>query len=612
MDGGDERLSSPVLVYDRIEQNVRDTRLLTGLFVLFVLPAMAFLVEYGVVWLLMLSPAVLDKGLSEQQLIRACLFLGSVILLGMLVMAVLKYRSAAESALHAVGARPPSPEEAGFVRIVENLCIGAGLPVPCLHVVDSWLPNAFSVGFAPERASLVVTRGLLDLLDRPELEGVIAHELSHIGNRDSRLNTVLSAILRTMIIPFPIRVVLWLGILSSLPMFFSQFLYNIEAFNDFPPYVRLLIGMQTVLVVWALLWPWVGRFIQHLVSRRREFLADADAVLLTRYPEGLARALGKASSAIAAGGVSVKKCAGLANPAFSHLFLLTPITSWKLFDSHPPAGTRIGILAGMDTGIQQVVLNRARAAGTTYAESRDRLGKSNETALGDTNWLDNIPTMLSAALHGIRYGILSMAVFFALNGVLAIIVGVRFSVDAIRNSLLILSSIGYAVAGYSAARHFAPRRKIALLGTCFILYFIWMIVTVLFFMNLEKLGADLGGIIILGLSGGLILVFFGGAAGAMTQAALITRVFWRLLLSSRRSAQSSRASPWHTQQYRAVDEEIKPHRDLSQKSGSGLSAGHPVKCPSCGAIIADTDSMCAWCGYKPGLQRTQNSKKQNS
>ncbi|WP_153112144.1 M48 family metalloprotease [Propionivibrio limicola] len=332
MDGDESPVSCSVLVYDRIQENERATRLLVGLFVLFVLPAVAFLVEYGAIWLLMLSPVVLDKGVSEQQLIRVVVFLGGVIFLGLLAVAVIKYRKAAESTLHTVGARPPSADEAELLRTVENLCIGAGLPVPSVYVVDSWPPNAFSVGFSPERASLVVTRGLLDLLDRLELEGVVAHELSHIGNRDSRLNTVLSVMLRTMIVPLPIRAVLWLGFALSLPLYFFEFFYDGEFFGDFPSSARLLIGLQTVLVGWALVWPWVGRIIQHVLSRRREFLADADAVLLTRYPEGLIRALSKASGAIVAGGSLVKKCGFVANPAFSHLFLLTPVSSWPLFD----------------------------------------------------------------------------------------------------------------------------------------------------------------------------------------------------------------------------------------------------------------------------------------
>lgn len=619
-----EPFSSPVLVYDRIDQNVRDTRLLLGFFIVLVLPALAFLVEYGAVWLLMLSPAVMANLQSQQQMISMWFLMGGFILLGLLVFAAFRYFAAVESTLHTLGARPPLPEESEYVRTVENLCIGAGLPQPQLYVVDTWLPNAFSVGFRPESASLVVTRGLLDLLDRLELEGVIAHELSHIGNRDSRLNTVLSVMLRTMIIPLPIRIVLWLGIVLSVPLYFV----DAEMFSDFPPQARILIAVQSVLVIWALLWPWVGRLIQHAVSRRRELLADADAALLTRYPAGLARALSKAGSAIAVGGATaVRQSAGFAHPAFSHLFLLTPITTWELFDPHPPVGERVAALAGMDTTITPAELEQATAAGKTFTETRDFKPGSKDVGQDQTDWLDSLPGMLHAALRGIRYGMLAMVVFFVISGILPILMGARLSVDDIRNTLPIAASIGYAVAGYASARQFAPQRRLALLGCCFILYFVWMFAGASIAMMLERAAAGAQVPLLQWLLGSVALVVIGGLAGAAIQAAIVTGAIWSLLrrrparrpglqylmetedeLAARRITRPAPAT--HSPEVARTDINDKSEAVSTSNMQQPVSAQdephsptvptpeHRAPCPHCGAMMADTDTICVWCGQR--------------
>lgn len=627
MENPGKQVSSPVLVYDRIGQNTRETRLLVGLFTVFVLPAMAFLVQYAAAWLIMLSPGVLDKVVTQPQLIAVWIFMAGMILLGLFLLAFLKYRSAAESTLHLVGARPPSPEETGFVRTVENLCIGAGLPVPGLYVVDSWQPNAFSVGFSPERASLVVTTGLLRLLDRLELEGVIAHELSHIGNGDSRLNTTLAVMLRTMVIPLPIRIVLWLGLVMSIPLLVAPLFGGENLFSDFPPEARLLMGLQTVLVLWALLWPWVGRYVARVLAQRREFLADADAVLLTRYPEGLARALAKAASAVTSLWKMPRQARAFTNPALSHLFLLAPAGSSAWFDPHPPSDERIAVLAAMDAGIRADVLEEARAAGRVYAESPELLASPRPAA--PAGWPGALPAIIGSALVGIRNGSAAMAAYIVLNGILIMLLGARLSADEIQSSLLVAGSFAYAVGGYSAASHYAPQRKLALLGACVILYFGWMVAIVMILMRLEQAAPVPERSLFLSLAAALLLALAGGAAGAITQAAILGGVLWHLLqwrpvplLISERQHDRPKAAAQTVQATQAAEpalpaaeptppvaepapsaaEPVPPAAEAAGTHPAIPEPGHRIPCPHCGAMMADTDTRCVWCGYQHGEQ----------
>ena len=193
-------------------------------------------------------------------------------------------------------------------RIVENLSIGAGLPAPRLYVIESPAPNAFATGLDPGHASVIVTRGLLRLLDRGELEGVIAHDFSHIGNRDTRLNMMTAALAMTLRLPVTALHWLWNAIkkkLNGSPEEFRKTLglavYGIAlvplllTFAIFLPaefwsQLDFLGPVMLLLPVYVfILAPILAPRVSRTVSREREYLADADAVLLTRNPEALAR-----------------------------------------------------------------------------------------------------------------------------------------------------------------------------------------------------------------------------------------------------------------------------------------------------------------------------------
>lgn len=211
-------------------------------------------------------------------------------------------------------------------RLVENLCITAGLPIPKIYIIDDSAPNAFATGRDKEHAVVAVTSGLLQKLDRSELEGVIAHELSHVGNRDILLSTV---------------VVVLVGIVALLADYFRNFLWwGGGRRDDNEGGGNVLIMLAAVLL--SILAPLFATLIQLAISRKREFLADADGALLTRYPEGLASALEK----IAADQEPLE----VANRATAHLYIANPFKGnkvSKLFSTHPPVEERIAALRGM-------------------------------------------------------------------------------------------------------------------------------------------------------------------------------------------------------------------------------------------------------------------------
>lgn len=208
----------------------------------------------------------------------------------------------------------------------ENLSITAGLPMPKLYVIEDQAPNAFTTGRNSEHAVVCVTTGLLFILDKNELEGVIAHELSHIGNRDMLLSTI---------------VVVMVGFVALLSDFFlrSQMWRGNRDRGGNAGAILLIAGL-----VLAILTPIIATLIRLAISRKREFLADASGALLTRYPEGLASALRKISSA--------SMPMHSANNATAHLFISNPFGSQslsglhKLFLTHPPVEDRIKALNG--------------------------------------------------------------------------------------------------------------------------------------------------------------------------------------------------------------------------------------------------------------------------
>jgi heat shock protein HtpX len=215
-------------------------------------------------------------------------------------------------------------ENPELYRIVENLCIGAGLPMPKLYLIDEDQPNAFATGRDKNHAVVAVTRGLLERLERVELEGVIAHELAHIGNRDILLQTIT------------VTLVGFVAILSDWFLRMSRFSYKKEKERGSEIFYIFAI-------LASILAPLAARLIHLAISRKREFLADATGALITRYPEGLARALEK----IAAYPHSMK----VASNATAHLFIVNPFRGSKianLFSTHPPIEERIRALREMN------------------------------------------------------------------------------------------------------------------------------------------------------------------------------------------------------------------------------------------------------------------------
>ena len=216
-------------------------------------------------------------------------------------------------------------------RIVDNLCITAGLPLPKIYIINEAQPNAFATGRDKNHAVVAVTRGLLERLNKPELEGVIAHELSHIGNRDILLATA---------------VVVLVGVIAILSNMFLRVSFwgggqRRSNERDSGAGILMLLGL-----IAAILAPIVAAIIQLAISRKREFLADADGALLTRYPEGLASALQKIASD--------PNPMRTANDSTAHLYIASPFRgkqaqSWftKLFMTHPPVQERIKVLLEM-------------------------------------------------------------------------------------------------------------------------------------------------------------------------------------------------------------------------------------------------------------------------
>jgi heat shock protein HtpX len=241
-----------------------------------------------------------------------------------IVMNVTSYWFSDKIALASTGAKEASETEYLEIhRILENLSITAGLPKPRLYIISDGSPNAFATGRNKEHSAVAVTTGLLQTLDRNELEGVIAHELAHIGNRDILLSTV---------------VVVLVGFIAMLAdMFLRMSLFGGRDSENKGNGVLMIVG-----VVFIILSPIIATIIQLAISRKREFLADASGALLTRYPEGLANALQKISTY----SQPMKK----ASNATAHMFISNPFGGKamkgvaKLFSTHPPVEERISAL----------------------------------------------------------------------------------------------------------------------------------------------------------------------------------------------------------------------------------------------------------------------------
>lgn len=291
-------------MYNQIDKNKRKTNLLIVIFIMFVIGVGWFFNEflgygYGAV--------VIAVAIS-------------------IIMSITSYYHGDKVALKSTGAREIKKEDDPYLwRMVENLSITAGVPMPRVHIIDSASLNAFATGRDPEHASIAVTTGIMKALENEELEGVLAHELSHIRNYDIRVMTI---------------VVVLVGTISLLADFFVRGrMYGAgrRSGNNKSSGILAIIGLVLLIVS-----PIVAELIKLAISRKREYLADASGSLLTRYPEGLARALEKISQS--------KQPLERASSATAHLFISNPFKKRSisgLFSTHPPIEERVKRLRSM-------------------------------------------------------------------------------------------------------------------------------------------------------------------------------------------------------------------------------------------------------------------------
>ncbi len=292
-------------LYTHQSENVRKTWLLMTVFLVLVIA-----IGYAMAWYLN-NPGILYIAVAFS-----------------LIMNVSAYWFSDKVALASTGSQEADPKEyLELHRIVENLAITAGLPKPRVYIMDDAAPNAFAAGRDPKHAVVAVTTGLLERLNRTELEGVLAHELSHIGNRDILVMTVAVVLAG------------FIAMLADLFIRMSFFGGGGDRENRNP--LALVVGIVAIILA-----PIAAQLIQLAISRRREFLADASGALLTRYPEGLASALQKISS--------YEAPMARASNATAHLFISNPFGTHeagrfvaKLFATHPPVEERIAALSSM-------------------------------------------------------------------------------------------------------------------------------------------------------------------------------------------------------------------------------------------------------------------------
>ena len=302
---------APILIYDRISANKRSTLFLMFTFVV-------------------LTSALLGVIIFA---VGGNIGILGIVGIALIVYAIFSYYASTSIVLSISGAHEVTKEEEWeFVRRVENLCIGAGLPMPKTWVLEDSAPNAFATGRDPNHSHIVVTRGLLDKLEPIELEGVLSHELSHIGNYDIRLMTVVTVLVGVI------------ALVSDLFLRFTIFGGGRRSGNRDRGGGQLQIILLVLAIVLAILTPIIAQAIRFAVSRRREYLADASGALLCRNPEALARALEKISAD--------PEPLEAANKATAHLYISNPLKEHasflnNMFNTHPPIEERIRILRNM-------------------------------------------------------------------------------------------------------------------------------------------------------------------------------------------------------------------------------------------------------------------------
>lgn len=245
------------------------------------------------------------------------------------IVALIAWNAGGDIVLKMNNARTASPREIQVVNnVTEEMAIAAGIPTPHVYVIDDPSPNAFATGMGPKRGVVAVTTGLLERLDREELQGVIAHEVGHIRNNDIKLMTTLAIVV---------------GLIPMLAHFFlrSQW-YGGGGRRDRDGGNQAAIVFFVIALALAILAPIFAKLLELAVSRRREFMADASAAVFTRNPDGLARALEK----IAGSGIKMQA----ANKATEHMYIVNPFQALEargIFSTHPPTHQRIAALRGL-------------------------------------------------------------------------------------------------------------------------------------------------------------------------------------------------------------------------------------------------------------------------
>ncbi|MEX0800505.1 MAG: M48 family metallopeptidase [Dehalococcoidia bacterium] len=316
-------LPERVLIWDRVDENRRSTIVF---FVLFALLVAGFFAAVSVF-------IALYAGVAEDDLLPVAIRIAIAALLVATALGAIMYFAASAAVLSVGGAHEVTKEEEPeLYRVVENLCIGAGLPMPRVHVVEDSAPNAFATGRDPATAHVAVTRGLLTKLDKRELEGVIAHELSHIGNYDVRLMTLVAVAVGLIVM------------VTDVMLRFTWYGAGARSGNRGKGGGAAGAIILVVALLFIVLAPVLAGLLRMALSRQREYLADASGALLCRNPEALADALEK----IAADPEPLET----ANKGTAHMYIYNPLRDHQsflnnLFSTHPPIEERVRLLRAM-------------------------------------------------------------------------------------------------------------------------------------------------------------------------------------------------------------------------------------------------------------------------
>jgi len=312
-----------ILIYDRIDQNKRSTWMLVGGFVVFL----------GLLFGAIGAVIGFSSYATFSQQVMISLVAGGVAAAIGMVIAVIMYRSSTSIVLGISGGREVTKqEEPVLYRIVENLSIGSGLPMPRVWVIEDSAPNAFATGRNPGDAHVAATRGLLDKLEKRELEAVMAHEVSHVGNYDTRLMTLAAVVVGLV------------ALLSDVMLRFTRFGAGMRMSNRDKGGGALALMIIVIAVIFIAISPIIAGIMRLALSRQREYLADASGALLSRNPDALADALLKISAD--------REPLEVANKATAHLYIANPLKGHEsfmnnLFSTHPPVEERVRILRAM-------------------------------------------------------------------------------------------------------------------------------------------------------------------------------------------------------------------------------------------------------------------------